>query len=67
MEAYKVEKAIGKTPFLRIETDYSMGDMGQLKTRVDAFLEMLGMRTLAKTEVDRPERSYSASVKEDTL
>ncbi len=41
MEAYKVEKAIGSTPFLRMETDYSMEDVGQLKTRVEAFLEML--------------------------
>ena len=28
-------------PVLRIETDYSMEDVGQLKTRVEAFLEML--------------------------
>ncbi|MBI5967392.1 MAG: 2-hydroxyacyl-CoA dehydratase, partial [Deltaproteobacteria bacterium] len=41
MEAYKVEKAIGSMPFMRLETDYSMGDFGQLKTRVEAFLEML--------------------------
>ncbi len=41
MEAYKVEKAIGTIPFMRLETDYSMGDFGQLKTRVEAFLEML--------------------------
>ncbi len=41
MEAYKVEKALAKTPFLRLETDYSMEDAGQLKTRVEAFLEML--------------------------
>lgn len=41
MEAYKVEKAIGAIPFLRLETDYSMEDVGQLKTRIEAFLEML--------------------------
>lgn len=41
MEAYKVEKALGKVPFMRMETDYSMEDVGQLKTRVEAFLEML--------------------------
>ncbi|MGA2332199.1 MAG: double-cubane-cluster-containing anaerobic reductase [Syntrophales bacterium] len=42
MEAYKVEKALeNKTPILRIETDYSMGDMGQLKSRVESFIEML--------------------------
>jgi benzoyl-CoA reductase/2-hydroxyglutaryl-CoA dehydratase subunit BcrC/BadD/HgdB len=37
-----VEKALeNKTPILRIETDYSMGDMGQLKSRVESFIEML--------------------------
>lgn len=41
MEAYKVEKAIKDVPFIRLETDYSMEDMGQLKTRVEAFLEMI--------------------------
>ncbi len=41
MEAYKVEKAVGDTPFLRIETDYGMEDTGQLRTRVQAFLEMI--------------------------
>nr|WP_170270183.1 double-cubane-cluster-containing anaerobic reductase [Heliorestis acidaminivorans] len=29
-------------PFLHIETDYSQGDSQQLKTRIDAFLEMMG-------------------------
>jgi benzoyl-CoA reductase/2-hydroxyglutaryl-CoA dehydratase subunit BcrC/BadD/HgdB len=44
MEAYKVKKVADamKVPFLRIETDYSMEDMGQLKTRIEAFLEMIG-------------------------
>lgn len=44
MEAYKVKKVAEtmKIPFLRIETDYSMEDMGQLKTRIEAFLEMIG-------------------------
>ena len=41
MEAYKVEKAAGSTPFLRVETDYGMEDTGQLQTRVQAFLEMI--------------------------
>ncbi len=42
-EAVKVEKALAEEniPLLRIETDYSDEDMGQLKTRVDAFLEMI--------------------------
>jgi len=44
IEAYKVKKHADKIglPFLRIETDYSMEDMGQLKTRVEAFLELIG-------------------------
>jgi benzoyl-CoA reductase/2-hydroxyglutaryl-CoA dehydratase subunit BcrC/BadD/HgdB len=41
MEAYKAEKALGSLPFMRVETDYSMEDVGQLKTRVEAFLEMV--------------------------
>jgi len=41
MEAHKVEKAVGNTPFLRVETDYGMEDTGQLQTRVQAFLEMI--------------------------
>jgi len=43
VEAYKVEKAVQKAgiPFLKIETDYGMEDMGQLKTRIEAFLEMV--------------------------
>ncbi|WP_054649308.1 double-cubane-cluster-containing anaerobic reductase [Salidesulfovibrio brasiliensis] len=42
-EAIKVEKRLsGKDiPSLAIETDYSMEDAEQLKTRVEAFLEML--------------------------
>ncbi len=42
-EAVKVEKALAKEciPLLRIETDYSDEDAGQLRNRVDAFLEMI--------------------------
>jgi benzoyl-CoA reductase/2-hydroxyglutaryl-CoA dehydratase subunit BcrC/BadD/HgdB len=42
MEAYKVDKALQKAgiPMLAIETDYSMEDVEQLKTRVEAFVEM---------------------------
>jgi benzoyl-CoA reductase/2-hydroxyglutaryl-CoA dehydratase subunit BcrC/BadD/HgdB len=28
-------------PTLRIDSDYSMEDVGQLKTRIEAFVEML--------------------------
>ncbi len=43
MEAYKVEQTLEDIgiPILKIETDYSQEDMGQLKTRIQAFLEMV--------------------------
>ncbi|MDD2389854.1 MAG: double-cubane-cluster-containing anaerobic reductase [Desulfobacterales bacterium] len=43
MESIPVEKALEEKniPCLRIETDYSMEDVGQLKTRVEAFIEQL--------------------------
>ncbi|MFO7596590.1 MAG: double-cubane-cluster-containing anaerobic reductase [Desulfocurvibacter africanus] len=42
-ESFKVDKALKNAgiPMLSIETDYSMEDVGQLKTRVEAFVEML--------------------------
>jgi benzoyl-CoA reductase/2-hydroxyglutaryl-CoA dehydratase subunit BcrC/BadD/HgdB len=42
IEAYKVEKALKNAgiPMLAIETDYGMEDVEQLKTRVEAFVEM---------------------------
>lgn len=43
MESIPVEKVLEEKgiPCLRIETDYGMEDMGQLKTRVEAFVEQL--------------------------
>jgi benzoyl-CoA reductase/2-hydroxyglutaryl-CoA dehydratase subunit BcrC/BadD/HgdB len=43
VEAYKVDKALQKEgiPFLKIESDYGTEDVGQLKTRIEAFLEMV--------------------------
>ncbi len=43
MEAIGVEQDIKQTgmPVMRLETDYSPEDAGQLQTRVEAFLEML--------------------------
>ena len=43
MEAFKVEKEVENLglPFLKIETDYSREDIGQLNTRIQAFLEMI--------------------------
>ena len=43
IEAVKVEKAL-KTkgiPMLKIETDYSAEDMEQIRTRIEAFLELI--------------------------
>ena len=43
MESMPVEKALEEKniPVLRIDTDYSMEDVGQLKTRVEAFIELI--------------------------
>ena len=43
VEKYRVGEALKKSniPLLSIETDYSGADTEQIKTRVDAFLEML--------------------------
>jgi benzoyl-CoA reductase/2-hydroxyglutaryl-CoA dehydratase subunit BcrC/BadD/HgdB len=43
MESNAIEKAVRDAglPVLKITTDYSMEDVGQLSTRVEAFLEML--------------------------
>ncbi|MBF0230217.1 MAG: 2-hydroxyacyl-CoA dehydratase [Desulfamplus sp.] len=44
MESIPVDKVLEdkNIPTLRIETDYGMEDAGQLKTRVQAFIEQLG-------------------------
>jgi benzoyl-CoA reductase/2-hydroxyglutaryl-CoA dehydratase subunit BcrC/BadD/HgdB len=43
VEAYRAKSSVEAAgmPFLRIETDYSLEDAGQLKTRVEAFVEMI--------------------------
>lgn len=43
MEAFKIKRATEEAniPFIKVETDYGKEDVGQLKTRVEAFLEML--------------------------
>ena len=43
MESFPVEKALEDAgiPCLRLDTDYSMEDAGQLKTRIEAFVEQL--------------------------
>lgn len=43
IESFSVEKNLAQKgiPSLRIDTDYSQEDVGQLKTRVEAFLEVI--------------------------
>ncbi|MFZ5651588.1 MAG: double-cubane-cluster-containing anaerobic reductase [Bacillota bacterium] len=43
VEANRVEKVLKENgiPLLKIETDYGQEDSGQLKTRIEAFLEMI--------------------------
>ena len=43
VEKYKVAKLCKElnTPYLAIETDYNKSDAGQIKTRIEAFLEMI--------------------------
>ena len=45
-EYLKVSKALSQKniPLLRIETEYSEEDVEQIKTRVEAFLEMINAR-----------------------
>jgi len=44
VEAIRIEGALKKAniPSLKVETDYSEEDTGQLRTRIEAFLEKLG-------------------------
>ena len=43
IEAFSLEKELEKNslPSIKIETDYSQEDMGQLQTRIEAFVEMI--------------------------
>lgn len=44
VEAHLLQEFLGKNsqiPFLHVETDYSAWDVEQLKTRVEAFLEVV--------------------------
>ncbi|MCX7832065.1 MAG: double-cubane-cluster-containing anaerobic reductase [Actinobacteria bacterium] len=46
IEAFKLENVLKEEgiPVIKIETDYSQEDIGQLKTRIEAFLEMVSER-----------------------
>ena len=43
VESARMERAVEEAgvPYLKIETDYSSGDLGQLETRIAAFIETL--------------------------
>lgn len=44
VESHSIKKFMSEvkhTPYMSIETDYSQNDVGQLKTRIAAFIEML--------------------------
>lgn len=43
IEQYDIKKLVNNhgTPYISVETDYSKSDLGQMKTRVSAFIEML--------------------------
>ena len=45
MELYRIEKKLKERgiPIIRIETDYSSEDIEQIRTRVEAFLEMISV------------------------
>jgi len=46
-------------PFLKIETDYTDSNSGQILTRVDAFLEAAGLKKIAK---QRAKKGYFAGI-----
>ena len=49
IESYTVKKFVQEElglPFMQIETDYSDSDTGQVKVRVEAFLETLDSHSL---------------------
>jgi len=44
IETHKIKRVVTKEkdiPYIALETDYSTGDTGQIKTRIEAFIEML--------------------------
>ena len=44
VETHMIKRVVTKekdVPYMSLETDYSIGDTGQIKTRIEAFIEML--------------------------
>jgi benzoyl-CoA reductase/2-hydroxyglutaryl-CoA dehydratase subunit BcrC/BadD/HgdB len=50
MEELRIEKSLDKLriPVLNIETDYSQEDVEQIRTRIEAFLEIVSIRKMSK-------------------
>ena len=44
IEAEEMRRAVAemKIPYMKLDTDYSTADAGQINTRINAFIEMLG-------------------------
>jgi benzoyl-CoA reductase/2-hydroxyglutaryl-CoA dehydratase subunit BcrC/BadD/HgdB len=77
MEEQRIEKALDRVniPVLSIETDYSQEDVEQIRTRVEAFIEMVsirkhtptpGVETGAKTAEYTPSAVPAATVASKT-
>jgi hypothetical protein len=51
MEQLRVERALAelKIPVLNIETDYSQEDVEQIRTRIEAFIEMIQSKRSVKS------------------
>ena len=58
----KEEKKNPDLPILKIETDTTRQNSGQLKTRLEAFREELGMSQISSIRVSDPDRVYVAGI-----
>ena len=56
------EKKNPDLPILKIETDTTRQNSGQLKTRLEAFREELGMSQISSIRVSDPDRVYVAGI-----
>ena len=59
---YMEEKKNPDLPILKIETDTTRQNSGQLKTRLEAFREELGMSQISSIRVSDPDRVYVAGI-----
>jgi benzoyl-CoA reductase/2-hydroxyglutaryl-CoA dehydratase subunit BcrC/BadD/HgdB len=71
IEFYKIENRLKEMgiPVLKIQTDYSEEDTGQLSTRIEAFFEMISVRkyqgSYGRGNAYRADRDSSAGGKEE--